>query len=68
MLLHIIQTSNQKKPSSGKRECDISVVQATSADLESHIVESYKMVSALYGPFKSKAKEQVSKDLPIFSG
>ncbi|KAI3448382.1 hypothetical protein Pfo_005047 [Paulownia fortunei] len=58
VLLHIIHTSNQKKTSSRKREQDISAVQPTSADLESHIAESYKMVSALYGPFKNKAKEQ----------
>ncbi|KAL3635211.1 Protein root UVB sensitive 6 [Castilleja foliolosa] len=58
VLLHIIHTSNQSKTSSGKRENDYSIVEPMLGDLESHISESYKMVSALYGPFKNKAKEQ----------
>lgn len=38
---------------------DLSFSLASSADLHAHVAESYKMVSALYAPFKSKAKEQV---------
>ncbi|GFP80450.1 protein root UVB sensitive 6 [Phtheirospermum japonicum] len=58
VLLHIICSSNQKSPNSKKRELDLSAVVPTLGDLQSHIAESYKMVSALYGPFKNKAKEQ----------
>lgn len=60
VLLHIIRSSNEKTLSTRKVQGnDPSVFFPTAADLQSHIGESYKMVSALYGPFKSKAKEQV---------
>ncbi|KAL6552286.1 Protein root UVB sensitive 6 [Orobanche hederae] len=58
VLLHIICSSNQNSPNSRKQEHDLSAVLPTLGDLQSHIAESYKMVSALYGPFKNKAKEQ----------
>ncbi|KAI3445542.1 hypothetical protein Pfo_002207 [Paulownia fortunei] len=58
VLLHIICSSNENRPSSRKREHDLSAVLPTLGDFQSHIAESYKMVSALYGPFKNKAKEQ----------
>ncbi|PIN21986.1 hypothetical protein CDL12_05307 [Handroanthus impetiginosus] len=58
VLFHIIQTPSQNQPSSRKQENDLPAIMPTLADLQSHVVESYKMVSALYGPFKNKAKEQ----------
>lgn len=62
VLLHIIRSSNQKTLSTGKVQGnDPTVFLPTAADLQSHIGESYKMVSALYAPFKSKAKEQVGE-------
>ncbi|KAK4438414.1 protein root UVB sensitive 6 [Sesamum alatum] len=57
VLLHIIDTSSQNQATS-KRGHDPSAVLPTLGDLQSHIAESYKMVSALYGPFKNKAKDQ----------
>ncbi|CAL5323474.1 unnamed protein product [Camellia sinensis] len=60
VLLHIIHSSNQNQPPYRKhRETDHSVFMRSITDLQSHITESCKMVSALYGPFKSKATEQV---------
>ncbi|KAF5954209.1 hypothetical protein HYC85_007065 [Camellia sinensis] len=41
------------------RENDHTVFMPSIADLEAHIAESYKIISALYGPSKSKATEQV---------
>ncbi|CAL5398976.1 unnamed protein product [Camellia sinensis] len=59
VLLHIIRSSNQGQPCPRKhRENDHTVFMPSIADLEAHIAESYKIVSALYGPFKSKATEQ----------
>ncbi|KAK4491273.1 hypothetical protein RD792_002009 [Penstemon davidsonii] len=58
VLLHIIHTSNKNQSSSSKAEHEFSVVLPTLAELQAHTAESYKMVSALYGPFKNKAKEQ----------
>ncbi|KAK4476804.1 hypothetical protein RD792_015964, partial [Penstemon davidsonii] len=58
VLLHIIHTSNQSQSSTKKREDGLSAVLSSLGDLQSHISESYKMVSALYGPFKNRAKEQ----------
>lgn len=57
VLLHIIGTSGDNQPSPSKSDQDLSAMAL--ADLQSHIAESYKMVSALYVPFKSKAKDQV---------
>ncbi|KAL7215463.1 hypothetical protein ACSBR1_027599 [Camellia fascicularis] len=60
VLLHIIRLSNQGQPCPIKhRENDHTVFMPSIADLEAHIAESYKIVSAFYGPFKSKATEQV---------
>ncbi|KAK4377107.1 hypothetical protein RND71_003403 [Anisodus tanguticus] len=59
VLLHIIRSSTNKQSSSRKqREDELSASLLSTADLQAHVVESYKMVSALYMPFKSKAKEQ----------
>ncbi|CAL5380025.1 unnamed protein product [Camellia sinensis] len=59
VLLHMIHSSNQNQPPYRKhRETDHSVFMRSITDLQSHITESYKVVSALYGPFKSKATEQ----------
>ncbi|XAR56247.1 hypothetical protein NMG60_11036651 [Bertholletia excelsa] len=59
VLLHFIRSSNQDQPPSRKqREIDNSMSVISVADFESHINESYKLVSAIYGPFKSKATEQ----------
>lgn len=56
VLLHIIRSYNENQSSSSKTEGRVSV--PSSASLQGHVAESYKMVLALYGPFKSKAKEQ----------
>ncbi|KAG6422161.1 hypothetical protein SASPL_118724 [Salvia splendens] len=53
VLLHIVQSSNQSQQSSKKQDSDLSL-----GDLQSQIAESYKLVSALYEPFKTKVKEQ----------
>ncbi|KAK4479369.1 hypothetical protein RD792_014881 [Penstemon davidsonii] len=58
VLLHIIHTSNQSQSCTKKGEDDLSAALSSLGDLQSHISESYKMVSALYGPFKNRAKEQ----------
>ncbi|CAI9765280.1 unnamed protein product [Fraxinus pennsylvanica] len=59
VLLHIIHTSNQNQCSSRRQqEHDLPMLLPTSSDIQAHVAESYKMVSALYGPFKNKAKEQ----------
>lgn len=58
VLLDIIQSFNQSQRSSSKNEHELSAVSPSLGDLQSHVAESYKMVSALYGPFKNKAKEQ----------
>ncbi|KAI8024913.1 Cytochrome P450 85A1 [Camellia lanceoleosa] len=61
VLLHIIHSSNQNQPPYKKhRETDHLVFMRSITDLQSHITESCKMVSALYGPFKSKATEHVT--------
>ena len=61
MLLHIIRSYNENQSSSSKTEGRVSV--PSSASLQGHVAESYKMVLALYGPFKSKAKEQVGNSI-----
>ncbi|KAK1370557.1 protein root UVB sensitive 6 [Heracleum sosnowskyi] len=58
VLLHIIRSSNGNRSSRKENEIDSSVLLPSSTNLEAHIADSYKMVSALYAPFKSKAKEQ----------
>ncbi|KAA8536630.1 hypothetical protein F0562_029108 [Nyssa sinensis] len=59
VLLHIIRSSNKNQSSSQKhQENDYSILMPTTRDLQAHIIESYKMVSGLYGPFKIKATEQ----------
>lgn len=60
MLLDIIHSSNQSQKSLREQDHEISAVSPSLGDLQSHIAESYKMVSALYGPFKTKVKEQVT--------
>nr|XP_009781134.1 PREDICTED: UPF0420 protein C16orf58 homolog isoform X1 [Nicotiana sylvestris] len=66
VLLHIIRSSTDKQSSSRKqREDELSASLLSTADLQAHVIESYKMVSALYMPFKSKAKEQVKRNLPL---
>jgi len=55
VLLHIIRTSKYSQITSS----DDSTPLPTSADLQAHVAESYTMVSALYAPFKNKAKEEV---------
>lgn len=45
---------------------DLSEALPILADPQSGVIESYKMVSALYEPFKNKAKDQVIGDLCIF--
>ncbi|KAH6772630.1 root UVB sensitive protein of unknown function [Perilla frutescens var. hirtella] len=58
VLHHIIRSSNHSQQSLRKQVHELSAVSPSLGDLQSHIAESYKMVSALYGPFKNKAKEQ----------
>ncbi|KAL1564881.1 Protein root UVB sensitive 6 [Salvia divinorum] len=53
VLLHIVQSSNQSQQSSKKHDNELPL-----GDLQSQIAESYKLVSALYEPFKTKVKEQ----------
>lgn len=59
VLLHIIRSSNGNRSFRKYSEIDPSVLLPSSTNLEAHIADSYKMVSALFGLFKSKAKEQV---------
>nr|GMD40765.1 protein root UVB sensitive 6 [Ipomoea batatas] len=63
ILLHFINSSNYQSSSGKEMQGDLSFSLASSADLHAHVAESYKMVSALYAPFKSKAKEQVRETL-----
>ncbi|GFY94393.1 root UVB sensitive protein [Actinidia rufa] len=59
VLLYIIRSSNSNQPPPRKhQDNNNSVYRPSITDLAAHITESYKMVSALYGPFKSKATEQ----------
>lgn len=59
VLLHIIRSCTNKQSSSRKQhEDEHSASLLSTADLQAYVAESYKMVSALYIPFKSKAKEQ----------
>lgn len=66
VLLHIIRSSTKKQSSSRRQhEDELSLSLLSAADLQAHVVDSYKMVSALYMPFKSKAKEQVKRNSPL---
>ncbi|CAK9146396.1 unnamed protein product [Ilex paraguariensis] len=66
VLLHIVRSSNENESSSRRQlGSDHSILLPSTTDMESHVVESYKMVSALYGPFKTKAKEQVIRDMKV---
>ncbi|XP_073022472.1 protein root UVB sensitive 6-like [Primulina eburnea] len=58
VLLHVIRSNNQNQVSHTNREHDLSAALPILADPQSHVIESYKMVSALYEPFKNKAKDQ----------
>ncbi|CAI9101484.1 OLC1v1038818C1 [Oldenlandia corymbosa var. corymbosa] len=59
VLLHIVRSYTETQSSSNKsRGDDLSLSLPSAASLQAHVAESYKMVLALYGPFKSKAKEQ----------
>ncbi|EPS66086.1 hypothetical protein M569_08690, partial [Genlisea aurea] len=58
LLLHTIYTSHRKENPSRKQDHDLSGLSLTPRDIQVGIAESYKMVSALYGPFVDKAKEQ----------
>ncbi|XP_041012123.1 protein root UVB sensitive 6 [Juglans microcarpa x Juglans regia] len=59
MLLHFIQESNKSHLSARKQsEYGYSDIVSPTTDLEAHVVESCKMVSASYGIFKSKAAEE----------
>ncbi|XP_052206153.1 protein root UVB sensitive 6 [Diospyros lotus] len=59
VLLHIIRSSNQSQSFPRRhKENDDSVSMPSITDLEADILESYKLVSTLYGPFMSKATEQ----------
>lgn len=66
VLLHIIRSCTNKQSSSRKQhEDEHSASLLSTADLQAYVAESYKMVSALYIPFKSKAKEQVKRNSPL---
>lgn len=59
VLLHFIRSSTKNQSSSVKNlENDRLNYIPTTSDLEAHIAESCKVVSTLYGVFKSKASEQ----------
>lgn len=58
VLLHILRSSKHVEAVSEYTGNDHSTLLPTAADLQAHVSESYNMVSALFGPFKSKAKEQ----------
>lgn len=59
VLMHIIRSSQQNQILLRKHpENDRSVFIPSVTDFEAHINESYKMVSALYEPFKIKASEE----------
>ncbi|GFY94666.1 root UVB sensitive protein [Actinidia rufa] len=57
VLLHIIRSSNQRQPFP-RNSPENDHIMPSISDLDAHIAQSCKMVSALYGPFKSKATEQ----------
>ncbi|XAR49294.1 hypothetical protein NMG60_11032450 [Bertholletia excelsa] len=59
VLLHIIRSSNQTQSLPRQhKENNHRVSVPSITELESHIAESCKIVSTLYGPFKMKATEQ----------
>ncbi|GAA0147323.1 hypothetical protein LIER_07052 [Lithospermum erythrorhizon] len=59
VLFHMIHTSNDNQSSVMKQcENELSSPLPATTDLQAHVTESYKLVSALYGSFKNKAKEQ----------
>ncbi|KAL4580543.1 hypothetical protein LXL04_016741 [Taraxacum kok-saghyz] len=58
VLLHVLRSSKHSQIINENTTNNNSTLLPTSADLQAHITESYNMVSALYGPFKTKAKEQ----------
>ncbi|XP_050210535.1 protein root UVB sensitive 6 [Mercurialis annua] len=59
VLLHFINSSNRRPYSSSKQQKNENSNYLLSANyLEAHIAESCKMVSSLYGSFKSKTAEQ----------
>ncbi|KAF2294066.1 hypothetical protein GH714_007222 [Hevea brasiliensis] len=58
VLLHFINSSNNIHSSSWKQQAYRSNYIPSANDIEAHITDSCKMVSTLYGPFKSKAAEQ----------
>ncbi|KAM7470236.1 hypothetical protein LguiA_008419 [Lonicera macranthoides] len=58
VLLHVIRSSNDNQSSMRQSENNHSIVLSPSANFSAHLAESYKMVSAFFAPFKSKAKEQ----------
>ncbi|PSS00321.1 Protein root UVB sensitive like [Actinidia chinensis var. chinensis] len=57
VLLHIIRSSNQHQPFP-RNSPENDHIMPSISDLDAHIAQSCKMVSALYGPFTSKAREQ----------
>lgn len=67
VLLYILKSSKHIQVSNEYTSGDRSTLLPTSADLQAHVTESYNMVSALYEPFKSKAKDQVRVKFSYFS-
>lgn len=62
VLLHFIHSINDRQSLPHKQQqYEYSKITPTSAQVEAHIAESCKMVSAAYCHFKSKAAEQVSE-------
>ncbi|XP_047328913.1 protein root UVB sensitive 6-like [Impatiens glandulifera] len=58
VLHYIIRSARQLKSSSIVDQENNKIFAPCAADIEAHIAESHKLVTALYGPFKSKATEQ----------
>lgn len=58
VLLHFIKSSEHQSSSRNQMQDNRSLSSMSSANFNAQVAESYKMVSALYAPFKNKAKEQ----------
>ncbi|KAL1811759.1 hypothetical protein DCAR_0623882 [Daucus carota subsp. sativus] len=58
VLLHIIRSSTANRSLTKENGINPSVLLPSFTNLDTHIADSYKMVLALFGLFKNKAKEQ----------
>ncbi|KAG9130335.1 hypothetical protein Leryth_004259 [Lithospermum erythrorhizon] len=58
VLLHVVRTSTEDQTNAKHPEDELLKLLPSTTDLQACVAESYKMVTALYGPFKNKAKEK----------